>query len=183
MFKQTSSLKTARNIFLKLMVLSLLGVWSLSFDVSHAQERGIGVSPAKINIDQNVEWPYTVPIIVTNFSEQQEQFEVFGAQANPGRFMLEAGASRRVMVTFDESGEGEVKVLSMRMSEEGLNTGTGVKIPFRVAEANDSRFLAGAGEASGGFPYIFGTAVLLITIILLWQIAGIIRPWINSSKQ
>ncbi|HEX9721909.1 MAG TPA: hypothetical protein VGA53_01450 [Candidatus Paceibacterota bacterium] len=144
---------------------------------------GIGVSPAEIEIAGQVEWPYTVPITVTNFSDREEQFEVFGAQANPGRFSLGAGESRQVAVNFDQPAEGVVKVLSMRTSAEGLSTGTGVKIPFRVADPADSRFLASANDAVGVFPYIFGTGVILVSLLLLWYIAGIIKLWLATSNK
>jgi len=173
---------------MKYLVLSIL-ISLFVFGVANAQERGIGVTPAEIVVEQNIQWPYTVPITVTNFSAQEEQFEVFGAQANPGRFVLEAGASRQVAVTFDPPAggpaQGIIKVLSMQTSESGLSTGTGIKIPFRVQGVDNSRFLASANQTDGGnFPYIFGAGILLITLFLLWQMAGIVRVWIfNSSKQ
>ena len=170
---------------MKYLVLSIL-ISLFVFGVANAQERGIGVTPAEIVVEQNIQWPYTIPITVTNFSAQEEQFEVFGAQANPGRFVLEAGASRQVAVTFDPPAggpaQGIIKVLSMQTSESGLSTGTGVKIPFRVQGSDNTKFLASANQA-GMWSYLFGAGLVLASLLLLWQIARIIQPWVSSNKQ
>ena len=179
--------------YLVCSIFSLLFYWG---SVT-AQERGIGVSPAKIEIGQGVEWPYTVPIAVTNFSSQAENFEVTfekgedtDISALPGRFALDAGVSGRVLVTFEkprQTAEGLVKVVSTRTSLEGFTTGTGVKIPFRIEKADGEKFLAGASEALGGrlgFRQLFGAGMILATILLLWQVAIMVRSWMpNSNKQ
>lgn len=183
MLKEISSFKVSKITVFKFMVLGLLGAWGLSFEVSNAQERGIGVSLAEITITNQVDFPYTVPITVTNFSESEEQFEVSGAAASPGRFSLKSMESKRVLVTFEEPAEGELKVLSLQTSQNGLSTGTGVKIPFSVQGESDSVFLASAQENAGAFPYMFGATVILVAIILLWHIAGIIRPWVANSNK
>lgn len=155
-----------------------------------ARERGIGVSPANIVIGQNAEWPYTVPLTVTNLSSETENFEVTFEKdegtivsASPGRFSLDEGASARVLVTFERprgAAEGLVKVVSIRTSVEGFTTGTGVKIPFRLAaelsSAQAKLSLAGASEA-------FGAGMMIATLILLWHLSGIIRLWIFNSEK
>jgi len=162
-----------------------------------AQERGIGVSPSSIEIEQRVEWPYTVALTVTNLSSETENFEVtFEKDADgivsstPGRFSLESLARSRVLVTFEEprhETEGLVKVVSIRTSADGFTTGTGVKIPFHIeARLDNTKFFAGVREAFGGFlgfHQLFGAGMILITIILLWQIAQMISPWIFSSNK
>ena len=165
-----------------------------------AQERGIGVSPAKIEIGQNAEWPYTIPITVTNFSSEAENFEVTFEKnvdtivsAAPGRFSLDAGGSARVLVTFEEprrlaeaelsSAEGFVEILSMRTSPEGFTTGTGLKIPFRIEAQNDStKFLAGAGEAFshfGWFPKVLGMLVIFMALWALWHVSDYGRRYLK----
>ncbi|GEM_PF-3277767 len=161
-----------------------------------AQERGIGVSPARIEIGQNMELPYTVPITVTNLSSETESFEVMFdkdkgtiVSASPGRFSLDAGVNTRVLVTFEDprsQTDGLIKVVSLRVSADGLTTGTGVKIPFRIGKVDTRSFLAGAGEVFGGFrgfSQLFGAAMILATLILLWYLSGIARTWIFNSDR
>ena len=75
-----------------------------------AQERGIGVSAANIEIGEDAEWPYTMSVFVTNFSSQEEVFEIILEDSfisvNPGRFMLEGGEQQKVMFTFDPPAGG-----------------------------------------------------------------------------
>jgi len=194
MFKQILRTKIFSSIFLKFVALGLIGIWVFGFGVCYAQERGIGVTPGTIEIAEPVDWPYTVPVTVTNFSAEQEQFEILFEKSDgvivsalPARFALEAGASNRVMITFEEpaeSTEGLIKVLSPKTSEQGFVTGTGIKIPFRVGVDNNAKFLAGASEAAGSFSYMLGSGLVLITVFLLWQIAQLVRLWMfNSNKQ
>jgi len=162
-----------------------------------AQERGIGVSPSNIEIGENAEWPYTVPMVVTNLSSEAENFEVTFEKdegtivsASPGRFSLDAGAHTHVLVVFEEprgAVEGLVKVVSIRTSPEGLTTGTGVEIPFRIEGVEAAKFLASVEEALGrflGFHQLFGAGMILATLILLWYLSDIARIWIfNSGKR
>ena len=152
-----------------------------------AQERGIGVTPAKIEVGQNVEWPYTFPITVTNLSSETENFEVTFEKdedtivsVSPGRFSLNAGASARVLAVFEEqrsTAEGLVKIVSLRTSPEGFTTGTGVKIPFQIEKSE-------ALGSFGGFHQLFGAGMMLATLILLWYLSDIARSWIfNSDKR
>jgi len=162
-----------------------------------AQERGIGVSPSSIEIGQNVEWPYTIPLTVTNLSSETENFEITFEKdentvvsASPGRFSIDAGARTRVLVVFEEPrgmAEGLVKVVSTKTSPEGFTTGTGVKIPFYIEAQNDStKFLAGVSEAFGGFlgfHQFFGAGMIFSTLILLWYLADIARLWIFNFEK
>ena len=163
---------------------------------AQAEERGIGVSPAKIEIAENVEWPYTIPITVTNFSAKEEHFEVLFEKNNvvvsalPGRFILESGASGRTFITFEEprqAAQGLVKIVSTQTSPDGFTTGTGIKIPFVIEKGNNAKFLASAaqtsGSSAGGFSYMFGIGLILVTIVLLWYFSNIVRSWILSSNK
>ena len=182
----------AQNV-LRIVILSLLGVYLPIIVLAEAGERGVGVTPAAIEIAERVEWPHTVGITVTNFSAETENFEVlvekssflhnFSVGVNPGRFALARGASRRILLTFEEPKQavnGFVKVLSLRNSLDGFTTGTGVKIPFYIEKVQTTKFLAGVGEifSDRGFNWLFGAGMILVTIIFLWQIAVIIRSWI-----
>lgn len=190
--------KTQKTKNLKLGVLGLLGAWSLGFGVSCAQERGIGVMPAEIEIAGQGEWPSVVPLTVTNVSSETESFEVTFEKdedtvvsAVPGRFSLDALESARVLVTFEEpkgAAEGFLRVVSTRSSVEGFAMGTGVKVPFQIeVQGDNTRFLAGVGEilrGFGGFHKLFGAAMILATLILLWYVSDIAKPWIfNSGKR
>ena len=181
-------IKTLKN--LRIVVWGLLGFCGLWFVVSEALalERGIGVTPAKIEVGQNVEWPYTFPITVTNLSSETENFEVTFdkdedtiVSVSPGRFSLDALVSARVLVAFDppagRSAEGIVEVVSTRTSPEGFTTGTGVKIPFHIEKSE-------AFGGFGGFHQLFGAGMMLATLILLWYLSDIVRSWIfNSDKR
>ena len=188
-------IKTLKN--LRIGVWGLLGFCGLWFGVSSAQERGIGVTPAKIEVGQNVEWPYTFPITVTNLSSETENFEVTFdkdedtiVSVSPGRFSLDALVSARVLVAFDPpaggAAEGIIEVVSTRTSPEGFTTGTGVRIPFQIGKADSTKFLAGVSEALGGFGgfhRLFGAGMMVATLILLWYVSDIARSWIfNSGK-
>jgi len=108
----------------------LLLVLAVPF-VALAQTRGIGVSPARIDAP---EIPHTTALFVTNLSSDKELFEVTGVIANPGRFVLKRGETGRIIVNFDEAKEGVIRVSATRVSSEGLTTGTGIEIPYKVGE-------------------------------------------------
>lgn len=181
---------------MKLFVSFALVFLSAVSDV-YAQERGIGVSPANIEIGQNVEWPYTVDLAVTNLSSETENFEVtFDKNAGvvvsalPGRFSLKSGERGLVMVTFEEPrrrADGLVKIVSTKTSPDGFTTGTGVKLPFRVeAQGDNKKFLAGVNEAFGGFGgfhQLFGAGMILVTLVLLWYFSGMVRTWISNFEK
>jgi hypothetical protein len=157
------------------LVFSILIFAFFAPEYTQAFESGVGVTPSRITVEQNVEWPYTVPITVTNFSAQEEQFEVLGAAANPGRFVLGPGGTRSALVTFDGPGNGTIKVVSKRVSEEGFTTGTGVKIPFEVhGQQPGVNFTAGAALASGwgSMAQVFAGFVILLAIWFLWYLAN-----------
>ena len=179
----------------KIRVLGLLGICLSAVAFSKAEGLGIGVTPAKVEIGQNVEWPYTVSLMVTNFSTEAEKFDVLfekdayvAVSVVPGRFSLESGERGHVLVTFEEPrrpAQGLIKIVSTRTSPEGFTTGTGVKIPFQIEKGSDTRFLAGIGEAfeGVGFLWLFGAGMIFATLLLLWQISAIVRIWIfNSDK-
>jgi len=158
-------------------VLVVLGICFLGFGISHAQEHGLGVSPARIEIPENVEWPYVVPLMVTNFSAETEQFEVTNVSAVPGRFELGGGERRQVLVTFEGPGAGTIQVVSKRVSPEGFTTGTGMKIPFETENQNNSNFVAGAALASGwgNMAQVFAGLMMLLAIGFLWYLANYVR--------
>lgn len=159
------------------LVSSILIVGFLVPSVVAAQEQGLGVSPSRISIEADVEWPYTVLLTVTNFSEEEEQFEVFGVSANPGRFSLGAKESRRVLVTFEGPGSGTVEVVSKRTSPEGFTTGTGMKIPFEVGKQDSVNFVAGVAWSSGwgSISQVFAGLMMLLAIGFLWYLANYVR--------
>lgn len=189
---------------LSIGVLGLIGLYGLLFGVSaaEAQERGLGVSPAKIEIDESVEWPYTVPITITNFSAETDQFELmvekpssiknFSVGIDSGRFLLESGARRRVLLTFEKPGQetkGLIAIVSTRISPEEFVTSTGVKVPYHISSKalgiDDTRFLAGVSKVGGErwSTWLFGAGMILATLILLWFLSDSIRTWIfNSNK-
>jgi len=168
------------------LVFTILIVGFLAPGDIEAQERGVGVTPSEITIEQDVEWPYVVSFLVTNFSEDTEQFEVtFEKEVNtnlsaaPGRFELGSGERKQVLVTFDPpvggSGPagGFIKVVSKRTSLQGFTTGTGMKIPFTIAKQSDVKFVAGAAGASswGSMSQVFAGLIMLLAIGFLWYLA------------
>lgn len=177
-----------KSFILLTMVLLL---WSGSV---MAQERGIGVTPARIEIGSNVEWPYTVPLLVTNFSSERELFEVtlkkdhdVAIGVDPGRFTLDAGKTTRILLTFENPGKelsGMIRIAATRTSAEGLATGTGIEIPFQIETGENTKFLASAAESAGRFSQIFGAFLILATLVVLWQLSNIVEPWIwHSTKR
>lgn len=161
-----------------------------------AQERGIGVSPANIEIGQTTEWPYTVPLLVTNLSSETESFEVtfekeegMSVSVVPGRFSLGVGEVGRVLVVFEKpkrESRGFVKVAAIRTSPaspslggpEGFTTGTGVKIPFLISGESNTKFLSAAAVAFGsqhGSGRVFGMLAIFAAIISLWYVAAYTR--------
>jgi len=155
--------------------------------------RGIGVSPAKIEIGEVSEWPYTVPVFVTNFSAETEFFEiVFEADdtsfisINPGRFPLESGEQKQVLLAFDNpvvESSGIIKISGTRISPEGFVTGTGIEVPFYVlsrspvagqleseSEIDAFAFSAAVGEylALGSWHgRMWGGVAILMSIVFL----------------
>lgn len=186
------------KFMLFLFVIYLLGAWSLGFGVSYAQERGIGVTPAKIEIPEGVEWPYAVPVEVFNLSSAKEQFEVtleappiqrLSAGVEPGRFSLESGEKRKILVTFEDprrETSGFVKIAAMG-KEENFPTGTGIKIPFSIAsEAKSSPFIASVASLRQNyrwFPWVLGTGMIAATLFLLWHFSDTVRVWILDSNK
>ena len=168
-------------------------VW---FGIGQAQERGIGVSPANFEIPESVSWPYTIPLFVTNLSSEKELFEITfdknqqgNISANSGRFTLGSEETGRVLLTFDDPKReisGIVLVSATRVSPEGLTTGKGIEVPFRIGgsaaipkknQVQKNSLLAsvyeifGKKEMSG---QIIGALAILFSILLLWRIASLI---------
>jgi len=175
-----------------------LSIWTDVF----AQERGIGVSPAKIEIAEDVEWPYTTPLFVTNLSESAELYEVTFentpqgiVSASPGRFRLASGDTGRVLLNFENPQQevtGLIRVVASRYSPEGFETGAGLKIPFHIAgervkgeERVESSFLASVGDAfrnNSLFSWIFGILAILMAIVFLWYLALYVIRRAESSE-
>jgi len=166
--------------------LFLLLVLAVPF-LTDAQDRGIGVSPARID---SIEVPYTIPLFVTNFSSDKELFEVTGVIANPGRFVLESGETGRIIINFEEPEEGVIRVSATRVSSEGLTTGTGIQIPYKVGDptipvltsptSSSLSFssLVGKGGASigevgniKGVGNIGGGIIIIMILLSLWFFA------------
>lgn len=175
-----------------LYVIYLLG---MGFGVSHAQERGIGVTPAKIEIRKGVEWPYTIPVEVFSLSSAREQFEVTFEKngkseisAFPGRFSLESGEKKNILVTFDRPQgkvSGFVKVATIG-KEENFPTGTGIKIPFSMeSDVKESPFVESITVGGERFwsPLLLGTGMILATLLLLWHFSDMVRLWILRSSK
>lgn len=150
-----------------------------------AQDRGIGVSPARIDAEKV---PYTTALFVTNYSSDKELFEITGVIANPGRFVLEAGETGRIIVNFEEPGEGVIRVAATRVSSEGLTTGTGIQIPYKVGVLSSSSSVSslesdnpttlslldrGAASARevGNIGNIGGGILVITTLLALWFFA------------
>ncbi|MEK7542636.1 MAG: DUF4430 domain-containing protein [Patescibacteria group bacterium] len=167
------------KLTLFLYVIFLIGV---GFGVSHAQERGIGITPSKIEIQEGIEWPYTVPVEVFNLSSGREQFEVTFEKnrkgeisVSPGRFSLESGEKRKILVTFDRpqgKASGFIRVATLGNTED-FPTGTGIKIPFSlISDMEREPFIASISSSNqtyGWFPWVLGTGMILVTLFLLWH--------------
>ncbi len=156
-----------KKIFLIIFIFLCIPFFAVS------QSRGIGVTPAEINLDEKP--PSSFFITVKNLSSEKEWVEItFSAElassafSDPGRFFISGGASRKVLLVFDEVKErGSVRVSSSRISAEGVSTGTGVEIPviphsFKKNLLRASIFSSFSGEIS----FLF--TVLLILFLLLF---------------
>jgi len=166
-----------------------------------AQTRGIGVSPARIEIRNNAEWPHTASIFVTNYSTEKELFEITLqdeariVSVAPGRFVLESREKGRVLITFEEprkNTSGVLNISAVRSSPEGLVTGTGIKIPFEISGSSivplrvsedDSKLLANVvGTLTGEIRMLFPVFMILVVLLLLWYGADTMRRFLYSSK-
>ena len=136
--------------------------------------RGVGVRPASIEASF---FPYTEQLFVQNLSAEKEWIEItidkhadlFSLE--PGRFSLEPGAVARVLVTFEEpeqSTSGNILVAATRVSPQGLETGTGMKIPFRLRKNVPSEYVFVAsleGIFSSGAAKVVGGIALLLFLL------------------
>lgn len=149
-----------------------------------ASERGIGVRPSSIEVGEDVSFPYTQNVSVRNLSNRTEWIEVnaSGVQIEPGRFSLDTGESRYVRVTFDGPAKGEVRISATRVSPEGLETGTGIVVPYSVGEegATDHDYVM-AAAVTGIWPDIsiryilLGLAILPILFFFSYLMAAVWR--------
>ncbi|OHA70207.1 MAG: hypothetical protein A3E07_01720 [Candidatus Wildermuthbacteria bacterium RIFCSPHIGHO2_12_FULL_45_9] len=175
------------------------GLGMLCFQYVFAQEQGIGVSPARIEKDDIAEWPYAKTLLVTNYSDEKELYEVATKtinrtiSVNPGRFVLNPGETGRVMASFEKPAQGVFQISAVKTSAEGFATGTGIEAPFSVS-GNDmsmvsqdaSQFAAGSAAvnfSSSGF--VIGSGILLFLIFVLWKISrrvGLLVEKIYGSK-
>lgn len=157
--------------------------------VALADLRGIGVTPAEIDIKGISSFPYSTEIFVKNGSATRESFEVTfksdsltNVSIEPSRFSLAANESKRVIVQFDEPGEkyakGIIRVTAMRVSLEGFSTGTGLEIPVNISVARQVPEL-GIANIYSFFPSSWMVLFSIIGIfILLRALATFIYPLI-----
>lgn len=161
---------------------------------AEAQERGIGVSPARIEQEDIAEWPYTTALLVTNYSDEKELYEVkvkasdAGIFINPGRFVLNPGETGRALISFEQKAEGMLRVSAVKTSAEGLVTGTGMEVPFQVQQgsgfSNQTSLGKGALAAVGsgdGIPWSgvgLGIMILLGSVFALWKASFLIGAFI-----
>ena len=184
---------------LRFGLFGLLGFFGLGFGVSEAiaSERGIGVSPARIDVEQVLEWPYTTSILVTNLSSQEEIFTITSDQnfisANPGRFPLESGEKKLITLTFENSGTditGIIKIAGTRVSPDGFVTGTGIKVPFMIEGGStmlsagteqQEIFLAGIAGASNNLitrSIAIGLMAIIAVLVILWYFSIFARRYV-----
>lgn len=181
-----------------ILALFILACWGTNVE---AQSRGIGVSPAKITVENVSKWPHSVKLYITNFYSEKEWIEITldkkskgDVITDPVRFSLEGEKRGIVLLTFGEpdSGnkfEGTIKVQATRTLAEGLATGTGVEIPFSAAgvktnEKGESSFLL---AALGGVRWpddivkfgFLGFGVLVIMVIF-FKLAGYFAPFFKK---
>ncbi len=184
---------------------SLLIFGLLSAGLTEAQTRGIGVTPANIEVQSMQEWPFAAPLFVTNFSSQEELFEITFdrnmdtiVSADPGRFVLEGGDTGRILLTFENpngTSNGIIRIASARTLPEGLTTGTGIEVPFSISsdltltkpeQSVKAGLLAGALDSAGGFiqyPRIVGAFAIFGVVILLWYIATLGSKLVFIKKE
>lgn len=126
------------------------------------------MKPAIIEMDTVKEWPHTVPLFVTNLSEKAEFFKVTGLAAKPGRFVLEGKETERVLLTFEQSEKGIIRVAATRDEPGGLTTGTGMEIPFSVSGPSTNSLPLGADVSQAALP---GALVVLFVLVTLWYVS------------
>lgn len=158
------------------------------------QTRGVGVTPAEIYLRE--ESPVSFLLTVKNFSPDKEWVEVsFSSElssfssADPGRFPLSGGASRKVLLVFDGVEEsGSVRVSASRFSSEGMSTGTGVEIPVfpNSTSVPKKGFFGQTGRASmisflSGESYFLFTVVLLLLLVFFFRFSGIMEKKKRAS--
>lgn len=111
-----------------------------------AGSRGIGVSPAVIDVQGVSLWPHTVELFVKNASLGRESFEITlkntslkDISITPSRFSLKGGETRRILVQLEKPdaklGQGTLRVTAQRVTPEGFATGTGIEVPVQVSAA------------------------------------------------
>ena len=149
-----------------------------------ADSRGIGVSPAVIDVQGVSSWPHTVELFVKNVSLERESFEITLKNTSlkdisiiPSRFSLGGGETRRILVQLEKPdtsiGQGTLRVTAQRVTPEGFATGTGIEIPVRVRiESAVQGFKI--GELLGARVSVFAKAlwpsswIVLFSVILIF---------------
>lgn len=157
--------------------------------VALANSRGIGVTPAEIDVKGISSFPYSTEVFVKNGSTNRESFEVTfksdslaNVSVEPSRFSLGAKESKRIIVQLDEPEEkyakGIIRVTAMRVNLDGFNTGTGLEIPVSISVATQAPEL-GIASISSFFPSSWMALFSIIGIfILLRALATFIYPLI-----
>ena len=157
-----------------------------------ADTRGISVSPSEILEDFVTQWPMTADVRITNPSASYEWIEIIvesrsddGVTVAPSRFPLSGGKTARVSITFGEpEGDksiGVIRISASRNNPEGLNTGTGVEIPYVV-----SKDVLRAGDlraAVGGLGISDKTADAIDALIWMTVIIGIVVILIGVTRR
>lgn len=134
-------LNNRMRYFIAIVLVGLMGAGA-----TLAGSRGIGVSPAVIDVQGVSLWPHTVELFVKNASLGRESFEITlkntslkDISITPSRFSLKGGETKRVLVQLEKPdtniGQGTLRVTAQRVTPEGFATGTGIEIPVRVRAA------------------------------------------------
>ncbi|MEK7510517.1 MAG: hypothetical protein AAB567_03130 [Patescibacteria group bacterium] len=169
-----------------ILILFIAGALFGRMVMVEAASRGIGISPARIELEGVSSWPHTVPLLVTNLSQEPEWFEITLPQnhqdmvsIHPSRFPLDPQRTVHVVVTFGEPKEGisgVIRIAATRTLPEGFETGTGIEVPFHISDTflKKSAPFSGAvhGIASGFWhEKVWGGLVILMSILFLWFLA------------
>lgn len=185
--------------YLSVLVLLLSFILGAGTTSAQAQERGIGVSPERISIEEGQEFPFSQSILVKNLSDSTEWIEVSISRtligfaiAEPGHFALESGQVARVNLHFDRpesvEGNGVIRISGRRTSAEGISTGTGVEIPVVwqnqvIGESGASNLMASVMGIFDQFsgPKALAFLFLALMIIAIWRLSTFLAR--NSLKE
>lgn len=148
-----------------------------------AELRGIGVTPAVIDVTGVSSFPYSTEMFVKNGSATRESFEVTfksdsisNTSIEPSRFSLAANESKRIVVTFSEpdnkKSQGVISVISTKVNLEGFSTGTGLEIPVSITVPAQVSALGMANIASF-FPFSWIVLFSIIAIFILLRFISV----------